>query len=470
MKQLLLVCALISVTQKVAAQDLFIKNVRIIGVEASTISAPSDVLIRDGNIYSITTHNPENIPNNIPVLDGDQKFLAPGFINAHTHIALGPIEVKVVDGAPELSVRIEEKLPQITLALSLAHGITTARDAGGLTDITTTVRNNVSTGKLVGPELLVAGTLIDNSQFKNLVHTVKNAQDIKDEIQRQKAAGVNFIKLYTGLSPKLTEVGISYAHELGLTTIAHLQTTSWTEAARSGIDNIVHIIPGNPDLLPEEHREEYLQSMAGGSVWFYKWFEYVDFEGPEIQNMLKTLQENNVAIDPTMVLFHSMFFAKKTTYKNNENLKFLPESMVADWKRGIDFTLGWTDEDFDRAGAVWPKVEEFLRLLHNQGLLLTAGTDDNNPWITPGDSFHKELILYQKAGLSNADILKMATINGAKLLGIEKRVGTITVGKEADLVLLAKNPFKDISNTQSIVNVINNGTINTPKELLDAAK
>jgi imidazolonepropionase-like amidohydrolase len=100
-----------------------------------------------------------------------------------------------------------------------------------------------------------------------------------------------------------------------------------------------------------------------------------------------------------------------------------------------------------------------VKMLHNEGILITAGTDANNPWIVPGDSFHKELILLKDCGLSPAEVLKIATLNGAKLLGIDYRTGTIEKGKEADLILLNANPLDDLGNIRDIHAVLSNGTV-----------
>jgi len=132
---------------------------------------------------------------------------------------------------------------------------------------------------------------------------------------------------------------------------------------------------------------------------------------------------------------------------------------VDNWRTFFNFNIGWTAADFEIAHKVWPKVEQFTRILHEEGIMLTAGTDANNPWIVPGDSFHKELKLLKACGISDKDVLKIATINGAKLLKMEDQIGSIKEGKDADLVLLSKNPLEDISATSHLELIINNGKI-----------
>lgn len=275
------------------------------------------------------------------------------------------------------------------------------------------------------------------------------------EIRKQKEAGVDFIKFYTSLSPELLELGINEAKKMKLGTIAHLHSTSWTKASRLGIDNIVHIIPGSDTYMPEEHRAIYQQYELVGKAAF-KWFEYVDLESEVIANLITTLKNNNTSVDPTLVVFHATFFGNTSEYTSNDLFNEYPKVLVDNWKT-FNFNLGWTDEDFDDAQKVWPKVQKFVKMLHDNDILLTTGTDGNNPWIIPGDSYHREIKLLANSGLTNAEILKMATLNGARLLKIEDRTGTIEKGKEADLVMLKSNPLIDINNTRDIIMVFSNG-------------
>lgn len=451
----------------VNGQNIVIKNVNIIDVETGSISENMDVFVNKETIQSIVATDSESkYPAKATVIDGTGKYLAPGFIEAHNHFAVGEVGFDMSGGAPKLVMDIVEDVPEYSLLAMLANGITTTRDPGGKTEVTTSVKKKVENGILIGPEVFVAGSIIDTTSFKNLVSTVKTESDIRQEVRSQHAAGVDYIKLYTSLDPDQLEAGIDEAHKLGLETIAHLQNTSWTEAARRGLDNIVHIIPGSVQLLPGEHREEFNKSILLGTQWFYKWFEYVDLDGPEIEEMIRVLKENDVSVDPTLVLFHSVFFADDGIYQQNPALQYVPESMVENWKT-FNFNLGWSEEDYERAEAAWNKVEQFTKLLHDGGIVLTAGTDANNPWIPAGESFHRELELLAASGISNSDVLKIATLNGARLLNIDQRVGTISKGNEADLVILNKNPLDDISHTRDIDLVLINGRVFEPEELVE---
>ncbi len=455
---ILSVCILLASTFTALSQDILIKNINLVDVETGEIQPNSYVTISDGLItdISISTIPVTSISAN-KVIDGTGKYLVPGFIDTHVHIAIGPVGVAFEDGTPTLFLTLDDEITVTSLELLLEHGITTTRDPGGLTEITVSAKNRIKSGEIKGPELFVAGSIIDTLNFKNLTAQVKTDEEIREEILRQKNADVDMVKLYTSLSPAQLKTGVDYAHSLGLKTVSHLQTTSWTDAANLGLDNIVHIIPGNAELLPEEHRQAYRQFEMFGAIAFYKWFEYVDLKSKEIADMIDALVENQVSVDPTLVPFHAAFFGDKNIYQTNPKLKLIPASLVENWHTTFNFNLGWKEKDFEVAQASWSKVEELLRMLHDAGILLTAGTDANNPWMVPGDSFHDELRLFSEAGFTNSEILKIATFNGAKLIGIEDRVGLIKKGFEADLVILDENPLEDITATETYSYIISNG-------------
>jgi imidazolonepropionase-like amidohydrolase len=140
-------------------------------------------------------------------------------------------------------------------------------------------------------------------------------------------------------------------------------------------------------------------------------------------------------------------------------LRYAPASLLQNWRDDFTLTRGWTAADFDSARAVWPRLLAFEKLLYDRGVLVTVGTDANNPWVAPGPSFHRELELLVDAGIPALQVLKLATHNGAEALGLLDSVGTVALGKRADLVVLDANPITDIRNTRRIDLVVQNGRV-----------
>jgi imidazolonepropionase-like amidohydrolase len=105
------------------------------------------------------------------------------------------------------------------------------------------------------------------------------------------------------------------------------------------------------------------------------------------------------------------------------------------------------------AKRAFPVMQRAIGVLHQHGVRLTVGTDLENPWMTPGASYHRELELLAGAGISPLDVLTIATRNGAEALGMLNEAGTIAVGKRADLVVLGGDPVADIRNTRKVERV-----------------
>ncbi|HZE89474.1 MAG TPA: amidohydrolase family protein, partial [Verrucomicrobiae bacterium] len=265
----------------------------------------------------------------------------------------------------------------------------------------------------------------------------------------------DYIKVYATLGPDLVKAAISEAHARGLKVIGHLQRTSWTEAARFGIDFITHGAPWSASLLPAGRREEY--DAIRGSRERIAWLEWVDLEGPEIREMVEEIGNRRIPIDPTLVAYDTKFRANDAFYTRSPDLAGVPALILKMWE-GPGFTAGWSPEEFTRARAVWPKVLRLVRMYHDHGVPLLAGSDAPNAWVVPGAGFHRELRLLVEAGFTPLEVLTMATKNGAEALGIGNEVGTVEEGKRADLVVLTADPSSDIRNTRKIEAVYLGGT------------
>ncbi|MCG8461408.1 MAG: amidohydrolase family protein, partial [Holophagales bacterium] len=435
----------------------------------------ADVRIDNGRIAEIRDpaepSKAERGQDSARVIEADGRFLLPGFIDTHAHVALGPVGLVTVDGAPSLQMTSDPEVPRRSLISLLAHGITTVRDPGGPTEALVRLRSQLERSghegdRIDGPRLRVAGAVIDRQAFDGLTDAVEGPEAVRDAVRRQAEAGVDWIKLYTQLSRVELRAGIEEAHRQGLPAVAHLQRISWTEAAGMGLDALVHAVPGSELLLPERVREAYLPDFLG-TRFLYSWFEHVELDSPEIRDMLEALREAEVTLDLTLVAFEGMVRGDQSwRTREDRDLRWAAPGLVENWRTLFTFNVGWTPGDFERARRAWPKALAFSRLLYESGIELTVGTDANNPWTVAGPSFHRELELLSEAGVPAGDILRMATHNGARALGLADRTGSLKKGYDADLVLLERNPLDDISATREIAWVMRSGRLYQPEELL----
>ncbi len=439
-----------------------LRNATVIDGTERPAAARTSVVIRNGWITAVTPDSALVVPRGARVVDLTGRYLVPGFIEMHGHLAIAAWEVDSSGPTPVLRFPYDEASTRELTRSQLAFGITTVRNPAGPTDKTVSLRNRVRWGELTGPRIVTAGAPLDRPGPNTAMDAVTTEAEVRAAVRRQAEAGVDLIKVYSGLDSAQVRAAIDEAHRLGLRVIGHLWRTSWTDAANDGIDGITHIIVNNEALLPPGRRAAFVKSIRGGQFMF-DWFLEADFDGPEIREMIGALTAHHVSIDPTLVAFESTAWSADSAFYPAESDRFVPPAILAKTRDAGRGLRGWADSDYVRAQRAFPLMLELARRLHDAGVPLTAGTDAANPWM-----YHRELELLARAGLSNAEVLRAATRNGAMALGLISELGTIEVGKRADLVALDADPLADIRNTRRIAWVIQDGRPARPSAFLPA--
>ena len=382
----------------------------------------SVIIINNNKIIAVTSQNNYssfNISNgsltNGRVLNLTGKYIMPGLFDMHAHVA----------GVRKNSY--DQATSEEMLRMLLNYGVTTVRNPGGPTNETVQLREEVLNENLSGPEIFTAGRLLNTPEFPIpfVEKQVTSEEEVRKEVRRQAAAGVDYIKLYVGLKPDLVKAAIEEAHSQGIKVIGHLYLTSWTDAAKLGIDFLTHGVPVSPFLLPEG--EQRIFNLTGGGPFDHSlWLDLVDLNGTEIRNMIDSLVQNHISVDPTLSIYEAIF------------------------KHGIQ------DPQNEQR---WNKVLQLTKMMHDKGIKILSGTDIPNFDLVAGESLHHELELLVEAGINTSDVIKIATKNGAEALDLINQTGTIEPGKEADILILSANPVTDIENTKQIDAVISNGRI-----------
>ncbi len=376
---------------------------------------PKTTIVLNGSRIAYLSNSTENNYNDPTfntaksVIDLTGKYIIPGLFDMHAHVA------------NVLKDSYNQNESEYMLHMLLTHGVTTIRNPGGPTEQSVVLRENVSKGRIAGPQIFTAGQLLNTPQIPVpfVEKQVQTEQDVRQEVRTQAAAGVDYVKLYVGLSPELVKVAIEEAHSNGIKVIGHLYLTSWTDAANLGIDALTHGVPVTPFLLSEANQQKFLES-GDHPFNHLLWLDLVDLNGPEINNMISALINNDIPIDPTLDIYEIITNESQTQY-------------------------------------LWSKVLQLTKKLYDNGVSILSGTDIPNFDLVPGASLHHELEILVEAGIPPLEVIKIATRNGAQALDIEKDVGTIEPGKQADMIILSDNPVDDISNTKKIEAVVNDG-------------
>ena len=383
-------------------------------IDGSRIAALSSNAKANAEIRSSAAKN---------ILDLTGKYIMPGLFDMHAHVA------------NVLKNSYNQSESEYMLSMLLAYGVTTIRNTGGPTEQSVELKKNVSEGKISGPQIYTAGQLLNTKEIPVpfVEKQVVTEQDVTREVRNQIEAGVDYIKLYVGLTPELVKAAIHEAHSNEKKVIGHLYLTSWTDAANLGIDALTHGVPVSPSLLSKENQQRFLGS-GDHPFNHFLWLDLVDLNGPEINEMINAVTSNSIPVDPTLHIYEIMI-------KGEPRYQYL-----------------------------WPKVLQLAKMLYDKGVPILSGTDIPNFDLVPGASLHHELELLVEAGIPPLEVIKIATKNGAQALGIERDVGTIESGKQADMIILSDNPLDDISNTKKIEAVIVDGQFIDNKQIIRELK
>ena len=194
------------------------------------------VIIRNDRIAAIGPASVTAIPRGARVIEGKGLYIVPGFIDVHAHYSLGPVSIDRSKTPATMRMAYDHAASIESLRLLLGFGITTIRNPGGPTLQSVALRDSVRLGFIRGPRIFTAGEILDATTAENMVATVRSVQEVRAEVARQAALGVDYVKLYALLRPDLIRAGIAEAHKHGVRAIGHLYLTSWTDAANAGMD------------------------------------------------------------------------------------------------------------------------------------------------------------------------------------------------------------------------------------------
>jgi imidazolonepropionase-like amidohydrolase len=425
------------------------------------------VILAGQNILEIGSLNEFRFPKSVTIYDARGKFIIPGLIDMHSHIA-------------NISVKSD------ILAKYLASGVTTVRLTGtdnyqGVLDMI----QLVETSTIDGPRLITAGRIInaagEREDFGGVI--VSSEAEMRQEIQTQAAAGVAIIKLYWDIGPDLLEVAIDEAHANGLKVMGHQRKTSWTQAAQLGIDYLTHSAADGPawELVDNEEIKQRLRDQdpprdaypdLTPADYYALLSESINLDGNGMNAMIEALLTGDVTVDPTLVTMQTLYFGDDTEVLAKLSPECSPKSITNRWGTGWESRNPFLDRkancDFASGKALMPIAMSIIKKLHENGVRITAGSDYVMPWITPGDGLHRELELLVESGIPPNEVLVIATKNAAEGLEIDMETGAIEKGKLADLVVLNANPVEDITNTKSIEMVFKQGYLYEPDSILSA--
>jgi imidazolonepropionase-like amidohydrolase len=426
------------------AQNSFaIQNVSVITMANETVLNNHTVVVENGIITKVAPASKTKLPKKIKVIDGTGKFLMPGLFDMHTHF--------FYEQGEHINTNDSE------LKLMLANGITTARIMAGHPSFLE-AKVNVKTGKWIGPELSVAspqfvGRWPFAPEFKNYEIVASEAK-ATEAVKKFKAEGYDAIKITFMMAQPIYKAVTEAAKKESIKVVGHVGPIVMLPAALEAKQQIEHMDMFIETLLPDTSYN-HGQSVSDYNIYSKAAWETVPhLMESKIPALANSVKEAGIYVTPTNYFFISNAGLPQTDeeIKAKPDYEYLPSNLKAEkWKYR---------ESYLKKMAPLASREKYVNIrkqmvyeLWKAGVPLMAGSDSPEFFVVAGFSIHDELKTMVDAGLSPYAALQTATINPATFLDVNKRTGTIETGKEADLVLLDKNPLENIDNTRTIVGV-----------------
>lgn len=423
----------------VASGVLAIIHATLVPMDSERHLPDHTVLVSEGVITALGPSADVAVPAGAQVIDGRGLFLAPGLHDMHVHL-----------------------WGQDDLLLFLANGVTTVRNMWGA-PFHAGLEAALAAGQGDGPRIISASPILDGvPPIWNGSTPVPDAETARATVDEIAAAGYRALKVYNRLSPEAYHALVTAAREHGLPVWGHVPDAVGLRAAlAAGQDSIEHLTGFAEVLLPDDAPA----LDAGGPK--RRWTLISEHDPDKLAALAVEVAATDTWNCPTLVVY-TRFVSAETgrALLAAPEMAFVTPSTRATWNPDTDFrSQGLTDEDSTALREADAARQQVVGALHDAGARLLLGTDTPNPFVVPGYAIHDELQLLVASGLSPFEAAAAGTRDAALFLGDDDRRGTLAVGLDADLVLLASDPLAGVGAWREPRVVVSRGRALTRAEL-----
>jgi imidazolonepropionase-like amidohydrolase len=382
------------------------KNVRIITMKGDEVIENGTIIISGNKITAVGKSSDVVIPGDAKIYDLSGKTIMPGIVDVHAHLHTSP------DGiSPQ---------QDWNYYANLAFGVTTAHDPSSNTEMVFSQAEMLKAGNMVGPRVYSTGTILygADGDFKAVINSL---DDARSNLRRLKAVGAFSVKSYNQPRREQRQQIIEAARELQMEVVPEGGSTFFT--------NLNMILDGHTGI---EHNLP---------VW------------PVYKDVKTLWNDSRSGYTPTLIVCYGTQFGENYWYdrtevwKNERLLNFTPQSIIDARSRRR------TTSEYGDYGHI--EVSKYVKQIADGGTKVNLGSHGQ----IQGLGAHWELWMLTQGGMTPMQALRCATMNGASYLGMDKEIGSLEIGKLADLIVLNENPLDNIRNSDKIKYVMVNGRL-----------
>jgi imidazolonepropionase-like amidohydrolase len=424
------------------ARLVALTHVRVID---GTGAAPKDdqtIVISEGKIQSVEPSASAKIPANAQTLDLNGYTVLPGLVGMHNHMFFP------MGGSPPMYSNMGISFPRLYLAL----GVTTIRTTGSVAPYSDLeIKKLIDAGRMIGPKIHITAPYLEGrGSFTPVMHTLTGPDDARRMVNYWADLGATSFKAYMNISRAELRAVVEEAHKRGLKVTGHLCSIGFKEAAEIGIDNLEHGLFADSEFVANKQPDQCPQGVSAS-------LRQLDINGPAVQETIRTLVSKNVAITSTLPVFEAggaplaqSGIGASSALLNQARARVSPEANFV---------------------ALLRKAMEFERAFVKAGGLLIAGLDPTgNGGIVAGFGDLRQVELLVEAGFTPTEAITIASLNGAKFLGEDARIGSIAPGKQADLIVVKGNPATTISDIENVEIVFKDGVGYDSEKLIQSVQ
>jgi len=444
---------------RVEAPVVVLTHVRVIDGTGSAARDDQTIVISEGKIQSIGSGPVQNLPSNAQTLDLQGYTVLPGLVGMHNHMFFPQ------GGTPPIYSNMAISFPRLYLAL----GVTTIRTTGSVAPFTDLeIKRLIDSGRMIGPKMHITAPYLEGrGSFTPVMHELTGPEDARRMVNFWADQGATSFKAYMNITRAELKAAVEEAHKRGLKVTGHLCSIGYREAAEIGIDNLEHGLFADSEFVPNKQPDRCPGGAVSASL------RQLDLNSAAVLETIRTLVAKNVAITSTLPVFEAGGAPLAQSGIGAASALLNPRVLnVMSTDARVRYLTARARVSSDSGYvALLRKAMDFERAFVKAGGLLIAGLDPTgNGGIVAGFGDLREVELLVEAGFTPAEAIKIATLNGAKFLGEDSRIGSIAVGKQADLMVVKGNPAVNISEIEKVEIVFKDGVGYDSEKLIQSVQ